>query len=379
MARARVRLLFLIRQLGFGGAERQLLNLVSGLDPTVFEVHVATMYRGGGLVPSFEAVPHLSLHSLDKAGRWDLRAFLSRLSRLSRMVRPDIVHGYMGGANELALVAARAVGARCIWGIRVSDLRGGEYTWSVGALFRAGALLSRFVDLQIANSERGRAYHLASGYRPNNFIVIPNGIDSERFRPRPSARAGWRIAHGIPLDRPMLLMPARLDPMKDHETFFRALADIARNEDFVAVCLGGGPLAVRAEYVARVASMGLGDRVLLPDASADVVDAYAASDLVVLSSAYGEGFPNVVGEAMACGRICIATDVGDAAAVIDDPSRVVAPGDSSALAATIVSALRMPAAERASLEHAARERIVANFSIPQLVERTSQAMLQLVR
>jgi len=86
-----------------------------------------------------------------------------------------------------------------------------------------------------------------------------------------------------------------------------------------------------------------------------------------------------VGEAMACGRICIATDVGDAAAVIDDPSRVVAPGDSSALAATIVSALRMPAAERASLEHAARERIVANFSIPQLVERTSQAMLQLVR
>ena len=109
MARARVRLLFLIRQLGFGGAERQLLNLVSGLDPTVFEVHVATMYRGGGLVPSFEAVPHLSLHSLDKAGRWDLRAFLSRLSRLSRMVRPDIVHGYMArptgaGGNTPAII-----------------------------------------------------------------------------------------------------------------------------------------------------------------------------------------------------------------------------------------------------------------------------------
>ena len=75
-------------------------------------------------------------------------------------------------------------------------LQGGQYTWSVGALFRAGAFVSRFLDLQIANSERGRAYHVAAGYRTANFIVIPNGIDVERFAPRPELRAEWRARNG---------------------------------------------------------------------------------------------------------------------------------------------------------------------------------------
>jgi len=370
----RIRVMFLIRQLGIGGAERQLLNLVSGLDPAAFEVHVSTMYDGGGLVPLFAAVPHVTLHSLTKQGRWDLYGFFSRLRALARQIRPDIVHGYMGGANELAMVAAQAVGAKCIWGIRVSDLAGGEYTWSVGALFRVGALLSRRVALQIANSERGREYHVNAGYRADNFIVIPNGIDIERFAPRPEKRAEWRAKHTIPNDRRMLLMPARLDPMKDHETFFQAIVRLRDSSDFVAVCLGGGPAHTLAAYEARTAALGIADRVRFLDATTNVADAYAAADVVVLSSAYGEGFPNVLGEAMACGRVCVATDVGDAGMVVADPTRIVAPGDAAGFAAALHRVFQFSPSEVTAIEIAARERIVSQFSIPSLVARTSDVL-----
>lgn len=375
----KIRVLFLIRQLGIGGAERQLLNLVAGMDQARFEVHVATMYGGGGLLPLFAAQAHVRVHSLEKAGRWDLRAFLSRLVRLARGIRPHIVHGYMGGANELAWLAARSAGAKCIWGIRVSDLLDGEQNWSVSALFRIGAWLSRSIDLVIANSERGRTYHVAAGYSAKRFIVIPNGIDIERFTPRTTNRLEWRTRHALPLDRPLLLMPARMDPMKDHPTLLRALAALDGERDFLAVCLGSGPEALRAEYQQLASTLGIADRVRFIDANTDVADAYAAADIVVLSSAYGEGFPNVLGEAMACGRVCVATDVGDAAIVMNAADRTVRPRDVAGLADALRRVLRLPAEEMAALERAARMRIETEFSIPQLVARTSDVLSRVAR
>ena len=324
----RVRILFIVRQLEIGGAERQLLALTTGLDPERFDVHVAPMYAGGQLAQAFVDAPHVTVHALAKSGRWDIVGFGRRLRQLVRTVRPQIVHGYMGGANELALLAGWWGGAAVVWGIRVSDLDPTHYVWSVGALFRVGAMLSRRVDMLIANSHRGREFHVAAGYNADRFLVIPNGINTERFRPDASAGVAWRLSHGVAPETTLVLVPARIDPMKDHPTFIKALASVRDVPGVQAICIGDGSPALRAQYLALALSLGVADRLRFVDAERDVQRAYAAADVVVLSSAFGEGFPNVLGEAMACGRVCVTTDVGDAARVLNDPSRVVAPAES---------------------------------------------------
>ena len=373
---ARIRVLFLIRELSAGGAERQLAALARWLDRDRFEVTVATMYPGGKMWPEFEAIPGLTLVSLDKRGRWDTAGFLRRLVALARRVRPHIVHGYMSGANELALLAARLTGARAVWGIRVSDQDFSRYTRFRRAVYRAGIRLSSLPDLIIANSFAGRAAHVAEGYPTGRFIVISNGIDTERFRPDPAAGARWRAAHGFGAHEFLVGLPARLDPMKDHATFLRAAATlVAERPDAPVrfVCAGDGSPAFGDELRALAASLGVADRVVWLPAQRDVVALYNALDVVTSASAFGEGFPNVLGEAMACGVPCVAAPSGDAAMVIGDAGFVFPTRDAAALAGAWRGLVDLPLADRRALGARARDRVATEFTLARLAERSARA------
>jgi glycosyltransferase involved in cell wall biosynthesis len=374
---SQIRVVFLIRQLDIGGAERQLLTLVSGLPKERFEVHVVSMYDGGKLADGFAGLANVQVHSLAKQGRWDVLGFFLRAVLLLRRIQPSIIHGYMGGANEIALVLGKLLRARVVWGIRVSDLDPKNYIWSVGALFRIGRFASRWVDLLISNSERGKTFHLKNGYAPERFTVVPNGIDVHRFAPDNDDGARWRERHGIPEDAVVVVVPARLDPMKDHETFLMAMAKMVNEYRVLAICVGDGPLELRARYEARAAELGIASAVRFIDAEARVESCYRAANLIALSSSYGEGFPNVLGEAMASGTPCVSTDVGDSALILDDANRVVPPRDPDALHAAMQRVLRLPAEDRSALGRRDRLRIVANFSVERLVDRTNALLLEL--
>jgi glycosyltransferase involved in cell wall biosynthesis len=104
---------------------------------------------------------------------------------------------------------------------------------------------------------------------------------------------------------------------------------------------------------------------------------YNALDLACLSSTCGEGFPNVLGEAMACGVPCAATDVGDAALVLGAAGELARPGDAAALAEALARLLERLEREGAGLAAACRERVVREFSLPRMVEAT-EALLRAV-
>src|SRR5438445_13024834 len=117
-----VPILFLISTLDAGGAERQLIELVKGLDKTRFAITVITFYDGGSLRPEMERVNGVRVISLHREGRWDLLPFLYRLWRTVRELNPRIVHGYMGTANPLSSAMALPGGAKAGWGLRSSNL-----------------------------------------------------------------------------------------------------------------------------------------------------------------------------------------------------------------------------------------------------------------
>jgi glycosyltransferase involved in cell wall biosynthesis len=220
----RLRLLFIIRSLDTGGAERQLVTLSRELAARGHTVAIATMYDGGALESQLAPeVIHLPLH---KAGRWDLLRFGREASQAVASFRPDILHGYMAGANEIAMALAARHGGRVIWGVRVSDQPFTDYSPFRKRIFQLGCQLAQRADLIIANSSAGRRHHLAYGYPAARMVVIPNGIDTDQFAPDPDAGARWRQQHGIASDTPVVVLPARLDPMKDHATFLDAAARV---------------------------------------------------------------------------------------------------------------------------------------------------------
>lgn len=309
--------------------------------------------------------------SLRKRGRWDLLAPLAHLRRMLADVRPHVLHSFLAPPNILAALARpHAVGARLVWGLRASNMDLSRYDWSFRLSEYAELRLARRADAIVANSQAGMAHALGRGYPSGRMQVIHNGIDTARFAPDPAARIAVRTEWGIASDACAVGLVARLDPMKDHDTFLRAAASAAREDPrMVFVCVGDGPPPYRDALRAKAASLGLEGRLRWAGLRRDMPAVFNAMDVVTLTSAFGEGFPNTLGEAMACGVPCVATDVGDTAVILKGTGVLVRAGDASGLAA----GWRTLATER-SEAHAARkavcrQMIVAQFSLERMVEQ----------
>ena len=376
-----IRLLFLIRSLGAGGAERQLVELVKGLDKSRFAVTVATFYGGGAFRGELDGLRNVRVVSLEKKGRWDVLPFVARLWRVARRTRPHVILSSMGISNELGLVVGRAAGAKVVWSLRTSDIDFSHYGWMSRWSFRVGALLSRFPDLIIANSHSGKEYHIARGYYGKRMIVISNGIDTDTFRP--DAEAGMRVRRewGIGEEERVIGIVGRLVPVKDHSTFLRAAALLVGEQCAARfVCVGGGAGEYQTALRSLASDLGLDGKVVWAGARSDMPAVYNALD-VACSSSIGEGLPNVVAEAMATGVPCIVTDVGDSARLVGQSGvvqMVVPKGNPEAIAAAWIGLLNLSPDERAALGRQARERILSEYSVAQLVRRTEAALLGLL-
>ena len=213
--------LILNRRFGIGGAERQLVTLLRYIDTERFKVTACSFYDGGELASEVRAIPGIEWRPLGKSGRWDVLPLLVRYWRLLGSTRPQVVYGFLAVSNVLALLG-RLRGANVVWGIRASDMDATQYDWLERVVLAVERVLSRGADLVIANSEAG-ARHIASrGFPRERIAVVPNGIDASRFRPDSSLRQAVRAEWSVGERDQLVGMVARLDPMKDHETFFAA-------------------------------------------------------------------------------------------------------------------------------------------------------------
>ncbi len=374
-----MKLLFLIRGLHLGGAERQLATLARALRHRGHQVEVAVFYAGGTLEEEVRAggVP---VHDLEKRGRWDVLGALVRLGRLVRSRRPDAVLAYMNLANLYSAgLRWLAPGVPVVWGIRsaMEDLRAYDWMSTLGSGLEV--LAARAPDVIVANSEAARRHAVGRGMSERKLLVIPNGIDCEAFRPDPAGRERVRRGWGVPAGAPLVGMIARLDPVKGHPTFLRAAALLAAaREDVRFVCVGDGRPEYRSELFRLAGELGLGARLTWAGPCKADAAIHGALDVSVLSSDDGESFPNVIAEAMACGVPCVATDSGDASWIIGDTGVAVPPKDPAALAAGVSGLLARSGAQRAGDARRARDRVVREFSVPTLVSRT-EAMLKALR
>lgn len=370
-----IALFFLIRSLDVGGAERQLIELIRGMDKTKFRITVATFYDGGVLRTELAAIPGVKTISLGKSGRWELFSFFRRLMQAVHVERVDIIHGYLDVANIFAWFAGRLSGAKVIFGIRAAFIDFSRYDWTARATHQLANWLARSANGVIINSHAGLAYHRANRFEQANTAVIPNGIDTQIYRREPALGLPLRAEWGVSPNQKLIGLVGRLDPLKDHHTFLQAAAQLGQQAQFV--CVGDGPAEYRRSLQQFAEQTGARN-VLWAGARRDMPSVYNALDLLALSSR-GEGFPNVVAEAMACEIPCVVTDVGDARQIVGETGVIVPPGDAQALAEGLRQLLLLSDEERKALGRRARQQIVDKFATEKMVAATESFLMDLLK
>jgi glycosyltransferase involved in cell wall biosynthesis len=384
-----IRVTHVIAGLELGGAETMLCRLLGALDRERFHTTVISLSDLGPLAPRIAAlgVPVSALQM--RRGRLEARP-LGRLMRRLRAQRPQIVQTWMYHADLLGGAFAHATGpglahggrggsrARVIWGLRGSvDAKLSKR--SSRAVARACARTERWLPDRVVSCSHSLAQmHIERGYDPARMTVIPNGFDLTRYAPDATLRAQGRAWLQVAEDQPLVGIVGRYDPQKDHATFARAAGQLAQlRPDVRFVLAGPGVERENTALMQLLTRAGVAERCTLTGPLADPRIVFNALDALACSSAFGEGFPNVLGEAMACGVPCVTTDVGDAALIVADTGGVVAAGDWCGLARELQALLDLQAPARTELGWRARARIERDFSLAGVARRFEHLYAQL--
>jgi glycosyltransferase involved in cell wall biosynthesis len=369
MAARRIKILHLITGLDTGGAEVSLQRLTGAMARDRFENVVVSLTAPGALSASIRE-QGIRVDAIRMPRSLPTPPAIWRLYRLLRLERPDILQTWLYHSDLAGLLTGRAAGVPAIaWNIRCSNM-GEEYRRGIkGSLISLLARLSRYPDAIVANSHAGRDEHAALGYSPRRWAVLENGFDLKIFKPEVYARASLRNEIGLPHDSVLIGLVARFDPMKNHEGFMCAAAELLSTDPAVHfVLVGDGIDDGNRDLNRLIDRLGIRHRIHLLGRREDVPKITAGLDIATCCS-LGEGFPNVVGEAMACAVPCVVTDVGDAARIVGDTGIVVPASNVQALARGWHELLAKGAAGRAELGRRAVARIESEYSLTRCVER----------
>ncbi len=372
----RIKVVHLISGLPVGGAEMMLYKFLSGYNHDVYDMQVISLTSVGEMGKRIQnlGVPVTAL-GMQKNLKSILLLF--KLISLLKKEKPDILQTWMYNADFLGFFASKIAGIpNLIWNIRHSDLNPQQNKKMTIILARLCALLSSFTTAIICCSQASYVVHSALGYCKKKMVVIPNGFNLKEYHPNVNAKLHLLREFNLPGNANVIGLIARWNPQKDHKNFVSAASILSQHLPNVYYLLcGDGVTWENQELVSWITTHKLNDKFLLLGRRDDIPKLIAGFDLVTSSSAYGEGFPNVLGEAMASGVPCVATDVGDSAYIIGDTGITVSPRNPEKLANAWMRMINRTDKDELGIK--ARNRILSNFDIDKIIN-TYQNLYQQV-
>lgn len=341
-----------------------LCKLISHTDRSRFNMQVISLLPEGKITDTLRSmgIPVFSLGISSSFGGF---ASLCSLRKILLEISPHILQGWMYHGNLAAWVGKKMIRGRMpvVWNVRHSLHRLSDEKRGTSAIIRCSAMISNSVDHILYNSETSRIQHELIGYSAAYAETIPNGFDTDSFRPNQEARFIVREELGLPKDTPLVGLIARFDPLKGHDFFLKAAGIVAGRHQNVNFLLAGRDVSLNNAAIKNlVYESGLENRIHLLGERDDIPLLTAALDVAV-SSSISEAFANAIGEAMSCGIACVVTNVGDSAKLTGSFGLVVPPGDSNRLAEGIASLLDIGPDGRSELGKGARNRIMQSYSI----------------
>ena len=372
----KVKVMHLITGLEHGGAENMLCKIVQNIPREHVDCSIVSLTTIGPVGEKLRS-KGLLVESIEaKPGKIPTLRQTAHLIQIVYRIKPDIIQGWMYHGN----LAATIIGVFCtscprvLWNIRqsIGTLRN-ERPLTRG-IIRFSALISKLPHTIIYNSRESIEQHEAIGFCRSRSWFVPNGFELQEYSPEMADIQKLRQELDLEEGTYIVTHVARYHSKKDHKTFFEAAnLVLQRRRDVKFVAVGRRVTPENTELWTRVKFLDLERHMDLLGERRDIPQILASSDLFVSSSAWGEGFPNTIGEAMASGTPCVVTDVGESAFIVGETGFVVEPQTPSVLADVILGYMEMDADHRRDLGIKARKRIQENYSI----EKIAQAYLSM--
>ena len=375
MEEQKLKVCFPVNELLVGGAERQLIDLAKGLDPSRFEPWIVTLYPGGPLEQEVADHQSVRLVTLDRRGKYD-PGTLFRLAQFLRRERIDIVQPFLTPAAFFGLLAALAARTPVRIVTERAGVRNSQHLGYRAYRF-AEDLLAKFASAMVANSKAGKDFLASRGVFGSRVRVIYNGVDEQRLQWDDAELTSIRRQLDVPADGLVLVTVASLTPAKDHLSLLKAVASLRQELPGIRLAfVGDGPL--RQELEAAAAQLGVGGHVTFFGRQARVGAYLAASDLAVLPSTDHEGCSNFLLESMVLGKAVVATDTGGNREIVQQEKNgfLVPAGQPPALAQAIRHLAGDPSGRRRMGEYG-RRFARASFSLSRMVEEYERLYVEL--
>lgn len=376
---AEFRIVHIITGLRTGGTETMLYNILSRMDKSRFETWVVSLTGEGDWAERLRMTgAHVIVLNMRKGP--GIFGKIVKLVRIIRQVKPHLVQTWLYHADLIGGLAAKAAGSsKIVWSIRHMNLEPHLNKRTTLMAAKLCSWLSFWVPVKIlSNAEVSSETHVRYGYDKTKILTIPNGFDTEVYKPDTPARQDVRQELGIGAEAQVIGLIARFHPQKDHANFIRAAGMVLKSRpETIFILCGSGIDNENVGLASWIDAAGIRPNLRMLGMRMDVPRIMASLDLLVLSS-LGEGFPNVIGEAMACGIPCVSTRVGDAAMIIGGHGKVVQPGDSPALAEAILEILALEGEVRRNLGQMGRASIESSYSLNGISKKFENLYLKLI-
>lgn len=293
------------------------------------------------------------------------------LIKLLIVLKPDIVQTWLVHSDFIGGIAARLAGIKnIIWNIRYSKLEIRKAKIITILIIKLLSKLSIFIPkLIVVVSKKAKKFYEKEGYNKEKLIYVPNGYDLSILRPNKFKKNKFKTKHKIKKDLILIGKVARYDSKKDHSNLLKALSQVKlKNLNFFCILIGKHISKKNDNLVLEIKRLNLSNNIKLLGQHENISEVMNGLDINILSSSYGEGFPNVVAESMACGTPCVVTDVGDAAFIVGKTGWIVPPNNSIKLAKALEEAINQFGTKNwIKKSKMARLRVEKNFDISRMI------------
>ncbi len=351
----KIKVLHVIARLGNGGAERQLIEILKhNRHHGVLLLSVADVYK--------ETLDKLKIKYWEMGIKNKLLIFFKILffKKVIKNYKPDIVQSWMYNACLFSVFCKliNIYDKPLIWNIRCSNMVTKHYSFSLKFIIYGCIFLSKNADKIIYNSYAGKDYHKKIGFSQKSGKVICNGIDSKKFHPITRLRKELRKKYNIAKNDLVFLCVARVDPMKNYNNLLKAYKSLknACNNEIKLLLVGKG--TDKLDLSCNSIALGM---------KKNIEDYYNIADIIIVPSAFGEGFSNVLVEGMLTNLLPVATDIGDSKKIIGKTGFIIRGHNEEALKKELSKIIKIKNILIKSMGREARNRAHKLFSVEKMI------------
>jgi len=369
MIEKKFKIIHIITGLSTGGAEMMLYKLLSVTDRKLFNPIVISLMDCGPIGSRIKALG-VPVYNVGISKNLLLPIRLCRFIKLVSKFQPNLIQGWMYHANLAALLASWFIPRKVpiLWNIRHTPYKLKDEKRLTAFLIRLSAIFSSRPTMILYNSHVNTYQHKLLGFSNKHQEMIPNGFDCNYFKPSEDARLKLRNSLGLNHKTFLIGLIARYHPMKDHMTFIQAAGRlVAQYPNVHFILVGRGIDKNNLILTNMIQQSNLMKNIHLLGECSNMPEIIAALDISTNTSAWGESFPNVIGESMSCGVPCVVTDIGDSALIVGCTGIVIPTKNIDELVKAWIKLIKMGYAARNQLGQKARERIVNNFSLLKII------------